>query len=386
MSHSAKKQYLFAIIERYQKSGRNEKKVILNEFCAICGYSRKYAIRLLNNPLELPKVRPGAKRRYGDLVREHLSILWRAMGRVCSKRIKKALPEWLEYYQAGNCDQDTRDKLLKLSHSTIDRILKPERKKEKGISTTRPAKYWYKARIPIQAEDISVTEAGFLTADTVAHCGDSAGGSYASTITVTDIASTWTLNRAIRAKTQTEVKEGISAIELSLPFAMKAFKSDCGSEFMNRTLFEYFIDRETPVLFFRTRPYQKNDNCHVEQKNFTHVRSLFGYGRFDSEELVNLMNEIYSEYWNPLQNYFIPTMKLALKAREGAKIKKVYDETQTPFRRLMESSALSEEKKKELLEKKRDLNPFHLRAMLDTKLEEFRLRVKQLSQKSKAAA
>lgn len=272
-----------------------------------------------------------------------------AMGRVCSKRVKKALPEWLDYYQGINCDQETRDKLLKLSHATIDRILKQERKKCRGISTTRPAKYWYKARIPIQAEDISVAEAGFITADTVADCGDSAGGSYASTITVTDIASTCTLNRAIRSKTQEEVKNGISKIEAALPFAMTAFKSDCGSEFMNRTLFEHFVNRESPVLFFRTRPYHKNDNCHVEQKNFTHVRSLFGYDRFDSDELVDLMNEIYSQYWNPLQNFFIPTMKLALKSREGAKIKKVYDDAQTPFQRLMQITTISEEKKNELL-------------------------------------
>lgn len=386
MSHSARKQYLFAIIERYQKSDRNTKKVILDEFCAICGYTRKYAIRVLNKPLELSKRRPGAKRRYGDDVREHLLVLWRAMGRVCSKRVKRALPEWLDYYQCNNCDLETRVKLLKLSPSTIDRILKPERKKSRGISTTRPAKYWYKSRIPIQAEDISVAEAGFITADTVAHCGDSAGGSYASTITVTDIASTWTLNHAIRSKTQEEVKNGISTIETSLPFPMKAFKSDCGSEFMNRTLFEHFINRENPVLFFRTRPYHKNDNCHVEQKNFTHVRSLFGYERFNSEELVALMNEIYSQYWNPLQNFFIPTMKLALKTRDGAKIKKVYDDAQTPFRRLMQTTSISEEKKNELLEQKKALNPFHLRAMLDAKLEEFRLRVKQLSIQTKAAA
>lgn len=386
MSHSAKKQYLFAIIERYQKGGRDTKKVILDEFCAICGYSRKYAIRLLNKPLELPKKRPGAKRRYGNEVREHLLVLWRAMGRVCSKRVIKALPEWLDYYRPNNFDAQTREKLLMLSHSTIDRILKPERKKCRGISTTQPSKYWYKSRIPIQAEDIGVTEPGFITGDTVAHCGESAGGSFASTITVTDIASTWTLNHAIRAKTQEEVKTGISIIEESLPFPMKAFKSDCGSEFMNRTVFEHLINRENPVLFFRSRPYQKNDNCHVEQKNFTHVRSLFGYERFDSEELVSLMNEIYTQYWNPLQNFFIPTMKLTLKTRDGAKVKKIYDEAQTPFRRLMKSSSMSEEKKKELQVKKNALNPFYLRAMLDTKLEEFRLKAKKLSQQSKAAS
>ncbi|NBX91597.1 MAG: integrase [Proteobacteria bacterium] len=368
MSHTAKRQYLFAIIERYQKSGRHEKRLILDEFCAVCGYSRKYAIRVLNSPLTLPTRRRGRKARYGSEVREHLVVLWLAMGRICSKRVKKALPEWLEYY-SKRCTLGIQTELLSLSHATIDRMLLSERKKQRGISTSRPSSYWYKSRIPIQAEDTFVTAPGFITADTVAHCGESAAGSYVSSVTMTDIASTWTLNRAVRAKTQEEVKTAISQIETALPFPIRSFKSDCGSEFMNRVLFDFFTKREKPVMFFRSRPYQKNDNCHVEQKNFTHVRTLFGYQRLESQELVDLMNEIYTEYWNPLQNFFLPTMKLALKKREGAKVKKIHDEAQTPFNRLMNSGLLSEEKKQELVEQKKKLNPFHLRAMLEVKLE-----------------
>jgi hypothetical protein len=385
LSHSAKRQYLLAIIERYQKSGRKEKKFILNEFCSVCGYNRKYALRLLNSPLKLSSRKRGRQPKYGSEVKEHLVTLWLAMGRICSKRVKRALPEWLEYYGPDRCGSAVQEQLLALSHATIDRILKTERRQIRGISTTRPASYWYKSRIPIQAEDTDIGEPGFITSDTVSHCGESAAGSYVSSVTVTDIASTWTVNRAVRNKTQEEVKAAISTIENHLPFQIKHFKSDSGSEFMNRVLFEYLVDRESPVLFFRSRPYQKNDNCHVEQKNFTHVRTLFGYERIESLELVELMNEIYTEYWNPLQNFFLPTMKLKLKKRDGSKVKKIYDEAKTPFRRLMESSFVSEETKRELTEQKKQLNPFHLRAMLDVKLAEFKQKVKQLSIQSEAA-
>ena len=149
------------------------------------------------------------------------------------------------------------------------------------------------------------------------------------------------------------------------------YKDIVVAKFINKMMYQYLNERESPVIFFRTRPYHKNDNCHVEQKNFTHVRTLFGYERLDQLELVPLMNEIYENYWNPLQNFFLPTIKLINKERVGAKIKRTYDETSTPFERLIKSEHLSAEQKAKLKSQKAKLNPFQLRLEMELKLKEF---------------
>lgn len=369
MSRIARRQYLIAILERYQKARKGEKAIILNEFCAVCGYHRKYAIRILNSPIPIRQKRPGPSKRYDHDVLIHLKSLWYAMGRICSRRLKKALPEWLSYYECP-LDDIVKQKLLRISHSTIDRLLKPERKQH-GVRTTKPAKYWYKSRIAIQPDEFGLKEPGSVTADTVAHCGESAAGVFIYTLTMTDLASTLTVNRAIWGKTQEEVKKALNHLEENLSFPIKNFKSDSGSEFINKMMYQYLNERESPVIFFRTRPYHKNDNCHVEQKNFTHVRTLFGYERLDQLELVPLMNEIYENYWNPLQNFFLPTIKLINKERVGAKIKRTYDETSTPFERLIKSEHLSAEQKAKLKSQKAKLNPFQLRLEMELKLKEF---------------
>lgn len=381
MSRIARRQYLIAILERYRKSTKTQKKVILNEFCAICGYSRKYAIRLLNQPLSVRTQKPGRQAKYNESVVLHLKALWYAMGRICSKRVCKAIPEWLEYYSAP-IDGDMKRLLSEISPATIDRLLRNERR-QKGLSTTKPAKYWYKSRIAIQPSDFAINEPGHVTADTVAHGGDSAAGPFINTITMTDLATTWTVNRAVWTKTQDEIKNGLTHLESNLAFALKSFKSDSGSEFINRHMYKHFNEREAPVVFFRTRPYHKNDNCHVEQKNFTHVRTLFGYERLDHQELVDRMNEIYDFYWNPLQNFFLPTIKLIDKKREGKKVKRSYDETTTPFERLVKSDQISDEQKATLIQNKAQLNPFHLRIEMELKLKDFWELYRQL--KSKAA-
>jgi len=173
-----------------------------------------------------------------------------------------------------------------------------------------------------------------------------------------------------------EVKKYFKQIEDNLPFTLLAINSDSGSEFLNRKMLE-FTKHGTRVKFTRSRPYKKNDNCWVEQKNFTHVRELFGYERFDEEVLVNLMNEIYTKYWNPLQNYFLPTFKLKEKIRIGAKIRKRYDKPKTPYDRLLESECLNKEQKECLIERKSKLNPFELKSNLEKKLKEFFNMVRQ---------
>jgi hypothetical protein len=259
-----------------------------------------------------------------------------------------------------------------MSPSTLGRYISEVQKQEtptKGLSTTNPARHM-KNKVPINTLDSKVTKPGFTQTDTVAHCGDSALGPFISSLTVTDIYSTWTVNRAMYTKRGREVKEMFKDIEKSLPFDLLAINSDSGSEFLNKNMLQ-FTNFGTRVAFTRSRPYRKNDNCYVEQKNYTHVRELFGYERFEEAELVDLMNEIYREYWNPLQNYFLPTFKIKEKIRIGARIVKRYDKPKTPCQRLLESKDITEEKKEELRRTQYQLDPFELKQNLEKRLQVF---------------
>ena len=191
-----------------------------------------------------------------------------------------------------------------------------------------------------------------MQGDTVAHCDNSLSGYFVNFLTVTDLFSAWTENRALWCKPSGRVIEAMESIEGSLPFHLRGFKSDSGSEFMNYEVLAYFKENrpDVPVHYTRSRPYKKDDNCYVEQKNFTHVRELFGYPRLDNIELVAMMNEIYEVYWGPLQNFFMPTQKLLRKTRIGARIKKEYEPAQAPYQRLMSSQAFSAQQKAALPE------------------------------------
>lgn len=366
MPYEVKVAYLNAIRERYQKSTKSEKSLILNEFCQVCGFERKYAIRILNNQLQPRNKKPGPKSTYNQIL-DHIYELWNSMNRLCSKKMVVAIPLWLPYYKNVT---EAELKLLKtISASTIDRLLKPYREnKKKGLSTTVPM---LKSKIPIKLLDAEVTEPGFIESDTVAHCGTSIEGDYANSITMTDLFSGWTENRAVWKKLAVTVQKQIQKMEYDLPFLLKGFASDNGNEFLNDELHNYFINRLYPVEFVRRRPYKKNDNAHVEQKNFTHVRELFGYCRVEDERLITLMNEIYQVYWNPLWNYFTPVMKLKKKTRIGSKIKKEYDDPKTPYQRLQDSEKLTLHNKKRLKDKMATKNPFFLKKELDKKLKLF---------------
>jgi len=256
--------------------------------------------------------------------------------------------------------------------STLDRYLKEIKQSfdvKKGLSTTSPARYM-KNNVPINTLDACITKPGFTQTDTVSHCGNSSKGPFISSLTLTDIFSAWTENRSIYTKKGVGVVQSLISIRRNLPFKLIAINSDSGSEFINKEMLKY-TKHGTSIQFTRSRPYKKNDNCYVEQKNFTHVRELFGYERFEAEELVELMNEIYEKYWNPLQNFFLPTFKLKEKIRIGSKIRKKYDKPKTPYTRLLESEHLSEKEKRALSDRKSQLNPFELKMNLEIKLKEF---------------
>jgi hypothetical protein len=372
MSHDEKQVYLEAIRRRYRKSGKEKKAKILDEFCAVCQYNRKYAIRLLRRRRLKKYHKPGRKPRYeAGLLLASLKAIWFATDQMCSKRLKQALREWLPHYEgeAGLLDDGVRGQLLSLSASTIDRFLKPLRVKwpRKGLSGTKPGRL-LKNQIPVKTHNWDVSQPGFLEADTVAHCGNSLIGDFVWSMTLTDIYSTWTENRALWNKGAHGVVEAIHGVEKILPFEILGFDCDNGSEFLNHHLVRYFMKRDKPVQFTRSRPYHKNDNAHVEQKNWTHVRHLFGYDRIDNNQCVGLMNDLYANEWSDYQNHFCPTMKLIEKKRINSKYYKRYDVPQTPYQRLMASEHISQGKKDELRKHHESLNPFALKRAIERKL------------------
>ena len=366
MPFKMRRLYLDTIRDRYKNAPKRQKGIILQEFCLNCDYSRKYAIRILNGKLEPRLAKPGPKRKYGPEFTEILVKIWRAMDFPCSKKMKVALPLWLDHAKGLTLDQ--HGQLRSVSSATIDRLLRLYRKK-RGISTTFAS--MLKSRIPIKLLDGDVKEPGFVEADTVAHCGDSAVGPFVNSLTVTDLYSAWTENRATWTKNSEAVLKQLQGIEKDLPFLIKGFACDNGTEFLNENLEGHFKSKLYPVEFVRRRPYKKNDSAHVEQKNWTHVRKLFGYQRFEHAELALLMNEIYRAYWNPLQNFYMPTMKLKEKIRIGGKLKRIYDKPQTPCQRLLASPDVPKHIKKELIQRQRTTNPFFLKEQMDKKLKIF---------------
>jgi len=378
MSPRSKKEYIAAIRERYQKANRQEKATILNELCNTCGYHRKYAIQLLS-PKIVAKTKGKAVQRRGrrtvyncDAVLKVLKKIWLLSNLPCSKRFIVILPLWLAGYQKryGKIDAETLQKLRSLSPATIDRLLKPVRVKhtKHGRSTTKPGTLLRK-QIPIKTNQWDETRPGFIEADTVAHCGDSLFGMFANTVDIVDIATGWTEQRAVWGKGEAGVLEQIKDIENTLPFSILGFDSDNGGEFLNYHLYRYLLHRRYPIQFTRSRAYHKDDNAHIEQKNWTHVRQWIGYQRLDHADVVPLLNELYRSEWRLFHNFFCPSVKLILKERVGSKTIKRYDKPKTPYQRIMESTHIEQPNKDALTKQLENLNPLLLREQIELKLK-----------------
>jgi hypothetical protein len=376
MSSRSKREYLEAIYLRYKRASRRQKAIILDEFCAACGYHRKHAIRLLRKFrrfLKAKKKKNGRIPLYrGEALMRPLKRIWLTANLPCSKRLKAVLPLWLPGYaqEHGNLAQEVTEALLAISPATIDRILKPVRAqyKGRGRTTTKPGTLLRK-QIPIKTNQWDESRPGFLEADTVAHCGTSMAGMFAFTIDCVDIATGWTEQRAVWGKGETGVLEQIKDIEGSLPFPLRGFDSDNGSEFLNHHLLRHFAQRNYPVQFTRSRAYHKDDNSHVEQKNWTHVRQWLGYHRFDMPEIVPLLNALYTTEWRLFHNFFCPSVKLIEKQRVASKTIKRYDTPKTPYQRIMDSPDITTAVKHTLTELLETLNPFHLRRAMEGKLK-----------------
>lgn len=372
MTLKFKVEYLNAIRKRYYQSSKKEKSKILNELCAVANYNRKYAIRILAIKHHEGKKLSGRSKIYSERAQKHLKHLWVIMGEMCSKKMVQALRTWLKYYEDPDCDDEIREELLSMSSASIDRYLKNYkaslgRKKRTG---TKPGKM-FKNIIPLKSFDTNISEPGHIECDTVAHCGDSLSGKFVWSLTFTDVHSGWTENRAIFGKDSDEVLSAIMDIKFKLPFPIITFNTDNGSEFLNRNLYLYF-DSQKDVQFTRSRPYKKNDNAHVEQKNWTHVREYFGYERFDLIEQAEHMNVVYKLYLNALNNFFVPQTKLIEKVRVGSKIVKKYDKPKTPFDRLLESKSLTMRQKENLRRQYELLNPIELRNIIKRQMAHLR--------------
>lgn len=373
MGKSDKKAYLEAIRGRYRKATRPTKSTILDEFCAVCGYHRKYALRLLRRARrKAPPKSPGRRSQYsGPEVLVPLRALWLATDQMASKRLQAAIPLWLPYYEQahGTLSAIVRAKLLTISPATIDRVLTPVRAEagRRGLSGTKPGTL-LRNQIPLQGQAWDTAQPGFIEADTVAHCGTSLAGDFVWSLTMTDLYSGWTECRATWNKGAAGVMQQIKAVQQALPFALKGFDCDNGSEFLNWHLLRYFQTHDKPIRFTRSRPYHSDDNAHVEQKNWTCVRQLFGYDRFASEALVARMNDLYANEFSLLTNYFCPTLKLREKKRVGAKIIKRHSPPETPAQRLLQHPSVSAKQQQQLQHIQATCNPFVLQATIQRKL------------------
>ena len=383
MSLQSRREYLEKIRGRYRRAGRPHKSRILEEFCLNCGYHRKHAVRLLNRPPR-PKRKAGRKPRYGPEALALLKVFWLASDQMCSKRLKAAAPEWLPFFKAPMA---ARDQVLAMSPATMDRLLAPSRARvgRKRRSGTKPGSL-LKKHIPIRTGNEDIVRVGSLEEDTVAHCGASLAGDFVWTLTFTDIVSGWTQCRAVWNKGHTGIRQQLQRAEAQSPFPWLAFDCDNGSEFLNYALWDHYAKRPRPVQFTRSRPYHKNDNAHVEQKNWSAVRQLLGYDRLGNEQQVPLLNDLYENEWHWLVNFFCPTFKLIEKKRVGSKYVKRYEKPRTPYARLLESPEVSPAEKEKLRALRAGLNPVKLRERIEQKLRRIHLAGRTASPEAAAGA
>ena len=377
MSPLSKREYFKSIRTRYQEARLKTKSAILDEFCANCGYNRTYAVRKLNkpplrNPRSLLRQKPGPKSRYNrPEILKPLEQIWLTANLPCSKRLKTILGLWMPSYEStfGALTQEVKKALNQISPATIDRILKVRRVhyRGKGRCTTKPG-LMLKSHIPIQTDQWDERRPGFIEADTVAHCGTSVSGTFVYTLDCVDIATGWTEQRAVLGKNHNPVIEQLRDVESSLPFELLGFDCDNGDEFLTHDLLKHFHDRKRKVQFTRSRAYHKDDNAHVEGKNWTHVRQWLGYRRFENPRIVGLLNDLYKSEWRLFHNFLMPSVKLVAKKRVGSKIFKIHDRPKTPYQRVMGSKSVDLSVKERLIGESKNLNPFNLRETIDQKI------------------
>jgi hypothetical protein len=373
MSEITRKEVLAKLQRRYVAAGLEYKGKLIDEAVELFGYHRKAAIRALRRRESKPGVVHvrGRPREYSaEQLLKPLKVIWLAALQPCGKRLVSAMAEWVPAYEEDHrkLDRDVRKSLLSASAATLDRLLAPARAHHRRRGATRPGTL-LRQEIPIRTE-WSEEGAGFLEIDTVALCGGSLDDRHAWMFDGVDIQTTWVEMRALPNRSQAATLSQLQDVEQSLPFALAGLDADNGGEFINHHLVAYAHQRERPLAFTRSRPYRKNDNAHVEQKNYTHVRQWFGYERHDNPQVVGAINALCKGALGQLLNLFLPSMKLQSKRREGSKTVRVYDRAATPLQRVLVRGEVSAEKKAQLRQLHQSLNPFALRRQIDKQLKE----------------
>jgi hypothetical protein len=372
VTKASKKEYVNELRPRYLNALREEQSMMLDEIIKVCRFNRKYLIRLLHKrppsrrTLMKTTTKVGRPNIYSaPEILTFLVSFWHATNQACGKRLKSVLPLWLRWYAPVSrvpLSLLHQALLVRVSPATIDRLLADERQKYrvgKGRSTTKPGTL-LKKRIAIKTDQWEERRPGFLEVDTVAHCGTSTAGQFVYSLNSVDIATSWTEARAVWGKGERGVVDAFESIEQALPFRLRGFDSDNGSEFINYHMEKYLMGRKRRPERTRSREYRKNDNAHIEEKNWTHIRQYFGYERFNNPDVVPLMNQLYANEYSLLLNFFLPSVKLQNKVRIGSQIKKQHDAPKTPCQRVLMTRLLPREIKQRLLDLQQSLNPYEL--------------------------
>ncbi len=369
MSNRARQELLARVAPRYQEAGGQQKSRILDEFVAITGYARKYAIRLLHGPVRAPApIHRVRTPRYGPAVREALTVAWSAANGICAKRLVPFLPELvpsLERHGHLHLDDAVRTALLTLSPATADRLLRPARQAARphGLSTTKPGRL-LKQQIPVRTfAEWDDVQPGFCEADLVAHCGGNSEGVFLYTLTLTDVATGWTECLALLHRGQDAVVQALTHARRLLPFPLLGLDTDNGGEFINAAVLAHCAQTET--TFTRGRVANAGDQCFVEQKNGSIVRQLVGYDRYAGEPAYRQLVELYRAA-RLYVNFFQPSVKLQAKQREGSRVRRVYDVARTPFQRVVASGVLDPTTQRRLETIAQALDPVRLLRQIQT--------------------
>jgi len=372
--------------KRYRQASKASKTRMLDEVCAATGLNRKYAISRINliETSQPTGLRVARKRDclYGRDVLRVVEKVWEEAGYPWSARLKAILHLWLPAIRKRYATTRTLEaQLLRISPRTIDRALKGKKRelRRRLYGRTRPGTL-LRNQIPIKCEHWDVRDAGHLELDTVSHCGGNGEGQYAYSLNLTDIASTWVETRSVLGKGEVGIVEAFSEIREVLPFKLLDIDSDNGSEFINHHLYRYCDSRD--IGFTRGRPYKKDDNAHIEQKNWTHVRKLIGWDRYESPESVAALNDLYCHELGLYMNLFQPSVKLIRTVRKGSRKIRRYDEPRTPLDRLAALPGADPKKVEALLQLRSRLDPFVLSRIIRRKLE----RIWAMRQTGKKAA
>ena len=365
ISQATRRELLEGLRRRYQESQKLDKIRILDEFIALTGYHRKHGIRLLGEAcntegLAVRDGGVGGRRIYDEAVKEALTVLWEASDRICGKRLKAMLPELLDSMERHGhlaLDPQVKEQVLRASAATIDRLLGPLRSVAQSRRKRHRSKKVSKG-VPVRTfADWGQPDPGYLEIDFVVHGGGSMSGSFIHTLVTTDVCSGWTEFVPLPAREQSLVVEGLEMLFGQIPFAVLGVDSDNDSAFINDTLLAFCGKHH--LVFTRSRPYHKNDQAWVEQKNGAVVRRMAGYERFAGVVAGQALAHLYQAV-RLYVNYFQPSFKLLRKERHGAKVKRTYDPPATPCERLLRHPSISDEIKAMLRSQRGQLDPVRL--------------------------